>query len=77
MALEKHELEAINKMIPFERLVEKGKQKELLIELKDICKHYFSAIMEEATYEGATIEKLAKTAKFGWEIIDHYDTYGR
>lgn len=64
-------------VIKFKALEIKPEDELNLIELKDVCKHYFEGIKEESTYESATPERLGRIASFALEIIDHFEKHGK
>ena len=47
-----------------------------LLDLKDVCKHYFEVIIEESKYECATVERLANAASNGLSIIKCFEEFG-
>ena len=47
-----------------------------LLELKDVCKHFFEVIIEESKYDCATVERLANAAQNGLSIIKCFEEFG-
>ena len=64
-------------VINFKAIEIKPEDELNLMELKDVCKHYFEGIKEESTYDSATPERLGRIASFALESIDHFEKYGK